>query len=285
MSKPANKRIALFIGITIGLGVLSIWFTVHYTRNQLSDRALEQAVLVAQAINKERLINLKGNVDDINSQDYIRLKEQLFQIRHTHKKCRFLYLLGRKNDGAVFFFLDSQRPDSKDYALPGLVYEEVSDEYLHVFDSGQQQTVGPVTDRWGTLITSLVPIYGPENKQIAVLGMDINADKWDRTILVHCMLPASLTLLIVLLIVFIILLNHSGQINKMQYEKLKEATQQVKTLSGFLPICASCKKIRNDKGYWSQVETYIQHHSEAKFSHSICPECAKKLYPELYENK
>lgn len=67
-------------------------------------------------------------------------------------------------------------------------------------------------------------------------------------------------------------------------EELQEALARVKTLSGLLPICASCKKIRDDKGYWNQIETYIEAHSEADFSHSICPECARKLYPELYHN-
>ena len=67
-------------------------------------------------------------------------------------------------------------------------------------------------------------------------------------------------------------------------EELQEALARVKTLSGLLPICASCKKIRDDKGYWNQIETYIEAHSEADFSHSICPECARKLYPELYNN-
>jgi membrane protein implicated in regulation of membrane protease activity len=70
--------------------------------------------------------------------------------------------------------------------------------------------------------------------------------------------------------------------------ELEDALSKVKTLSGFLPICASCKKIRDDNGYWNQIEAYIQTHSDAEFSHGICPECAKKLYPDFYscdENK
>ncbi len=63
--------------------------------------------------------------------------------------------------------------------------------------------------------------------------------------------------------------------------ELTDALNTVKTLSGLLPICASCKKIRDDKGYWNQIEAYIQTHSEAEFSHSICPACAKKLYPDI----
>ena len=69
--------------------------------------------------------------------------------------------------------------------------------------------------------------------------------------------------------------------------ELKDALRKVKTLSGLLPICASCKKIRDDNGYWNQIESYIKTHSEAEFSHSICPDCAKKLYPDidLYDQK
>lgn len=60
--------------------------------------------------------------------------------------------------------------------------------------------------------------------------------------------------------------------------------EEIKTLKGILPICARCKKIRNDKNYWEQIELYIQNHSEVEFSHGICPDCAKELYPEFYNN-
>jgi hypothetical protein len=64
--------------------------------------------------------------------------------------------------------------------------------------------------------------------------------------------------------------------------QLQEALSEVKQLSGLLPICASCKNIRDDKGYWNQIESYIKERSEAEFSHGLCPDCAKKLYPNLY---
>lgn len=66
--------------------------------------------------------------------------------------------------------------------------------------------------------------------------------------------------------------------------ELHKALSELKTLSGLLPICASCKKIRDDKGYWNQIEAYIRERSEAEFSHSICPECAQRLYAELAKN-
>jgi hypothetical protein len=67
--------------------------------------------------------------------------------------------------------------------------------------------------------------------------------------------------------------------------ELRGALAQVKTLNGLLPICASCKKIRDDQGYWNQLEDYISSHSSATFSHGICPGCAKKLYPEYFKHK
>ncbi len=67
--------------------------------------------------------------------------------------------------------------------------------------------------------------------------------------------------------------------------QLEHSTKEIKKLRGFLPICANCKKIRDDKGYWTQVEVYISSHSETEFSHGICPECAERLYPQLYRKE
>jgi len=80
---------------------------------------------------------------------------------------------------------------------------------------------------------------------------------------------------------FSILLKRSNAELISQKEKLETALFKIKTLSGLLPICSSCKKIRDDQGYWNQIEEYIGERSDACFSHGICPECAKKLYPDI----
>ncbi|MBF0467711.1 MAG: hypothetical protein HQK61_02305 [Desulfamplus sp.] len=67
--------------------------------------------------------------------------------------------------------------------------------------------------------------------------------------------------------------------------ELLTSMDEIKTLRGIIPICASCKKIRDDKGIWEQIETYIRAHSDAEFSHGICPECIKSLYPEYTDGK
>jgi PAS domain S-box-containing protein len=91
----------------------------------------------------------------------------------------------------------------------------------------------------------------------------------------------------------IIILNDVTEQKRSEAEReklifeLQNALDEVKTLSGLLPICSSCKKIRNDKGYWEFLERYITEHSDATFTHSICPDCAEKLYPGLniYKDK
>ncbi len=65
---------------------------------------------------------------------------------------------------------------------------------------------------------------------------------------------------------------------KQTRKNLEDTVDELKLLSGLLPICASCKKIRDDKGYWNRIEFYIEKHSEAQFSHGICEECSDKLY-------
>jgi PAS domain-containing protein len=87
----------------------------------------------------------------------------------------------------------------------------------------------------------------------------------------------------------IMVIRNIDQRKKMEKEResliqdLNEALASIKTLRGLIPTCASCKRIRNSKGNWEQMEFYIQNHSDAKFSHGLCPLCAKKLYPDIYE--
>ncbi len=84
------------------------------------------------------------------------------------------------------------------------------------------------------------------------------------------------------------LMEHNAELveKNEQLERLLKTNQkamaEIKALRGILPICSNCKKIRNDEGYWMAIELYISQHSEAEFSHGVCTDCAKTLYPDLY---
>ncbi len=75
------------------------------------------------------------------------------------------------------------------------------------------------------------------------------------------------------------------QVREQLIHELQDALDKVKTLSGLIPICCYCNRIRDDKGYWNEIADYISKHSEAEFSHGFCPECAKKHYPKYYKKE
>ncbi len=77
--------------------------------------------------------------------------------------------------------------------------------------------------------------------------------------------------------------NHFNSSLGNKNKELNKALSEIKQLKGIIPICSACKKIRDDKGFWQQVESYVRDHSQAEFSHGICPECVVKLYPEYFE--
>ena len=79
-------------------------------------------------------------------------------------------------------------------------------------------------------------------------------------------------------------IDRSQQERKVANEKLEAALSEVKELSGLLPICSSCKKVRDDQGYWGLIESYIERHSKAKFTHGLCPECAQAARRDIEQN-
>ena len=105
----------------------------------------------------------------------------------------------------------------------------------------------------GTVLTSKVPLRDKEGRVFGLLG--ICTDITDR--------------------------KKMELENESLIRELKDAISKVKTLGGLLPICSNCKKIRDDKGYWNKLEGYLREHSDASFTHSICPQCKEKLYPQL----
>jgi len=204
-----NKSLLAVIIVTVCAGFLLIWQIAENLNNNAKQSLRDQVRTVAQSINPQRLKMLSGKATDVDLPDYARIKQQLYNIRTTNDACKFLYILAyNKNNNDVYFFIDSQSMDSEDYAPPGLVYDEVTDEFRAAVKAGVETFVGPVTDRWGTIVTAMAPLHHPDTGEvIAMLGMDVEADEWHTYIAGLSVMPISLTILATILLILTVFLK------------------------------------------------------------------------------
>lgn len=191
------RLLALLLAILI-TGTLFTRWTVFQTDRGMRRSLLQQTQLVGQSISiEDHLKALSGTEADLDNLHYLRLKEQLTAVRSSDPLCRFVYLMGRKADGTIFFFVDSEPAGSKDYSPPGQIYEEVSAGFRRVFDTKTAAVVGPIPDRWGVWVTALDPMTDPgTGKLVAVLAMDIDAHVWKWDLAARTVLPAGLMLVL-----------------------------------------------------------------------------------------
>jgi signal transduction histidine kinase/DNA-binding response OmpR family regulator len=191
----------ILLGAVIVAGVLCAWRLSIRADEEMRRELLWQARLAAEAVNLQHVKALSGTEADEDSPAYVRLKEQFVALRAVQKQCRFIYLLGRKAEGTVFFFVDSEPEESAEAIPPGQIYTEVPPGYLHSFDTQKSLVDGPVTDRWGTWVSALVPLLDPNTGElVTVLGMDIDARNWKKSILLRAVLPVGLAAFALLLI-------------------------------------------------------------------------------------
>ena len=129
--------------------------------------------MLAQSVPPSHVARLSGNLSDLPSTVYLRLKSQLAAFRNSRPGVRFAYLMGRRSSGDLFFFVDNEPPDSPDYSPPGDPYPEANNDHLDVFRRGADNVVGPVSDRWGRFVSALVPIFDSAH---AVHGLALPSD-------------------------------------------------------------------------------------------------------------
>ncbi len=169
-------------------------------------------------------------------------------------------VLGTKRHWRAFY--DTERP-----CLSDLIIDHQFDNIPDYYDVSRKSNLladGWYAERWYSdlgdkrryIIFDAAPIYDRKGRVIAVIEtlQDITKRKL------------------------------AEETNERIADELKKAVDKIRVLSGMLPICSACKKIRDDGGYWNRIESYIEMHSEAEFSHSLCPVCAKRLYPEFFDD-
>ena len=154
-------KAAVLLAIIV-TGALFTWWTVIRADRELREDLLQQTHQLARTVDVDRIINLSDGAAHLTKPDYVQLKKQLATACSINPQCRFVNLLGRRADGALFFFMDSEAAGSNDYSPPGQIYSEAPEDYHRVFVTHDATTVGPHTDHRGTWVSGLVPIHSPQ---------------------------------------------------------------------------------------------------------------------------
>ncbi len=180
---------AVFLAL-VGLSAAHLWWTAQRLDRRMRDGLLQQAQLIAAAINWDRLDALSGTEADLGAPEYEQLKAQLAQTRSIIPRCRFLYLMGQNDGGEIFFYVDSEPAGSEDESPPGQIYAEATEADIRVFTEGLASVQGPYPDRWGVWISAFVPIHDPRTGDVAAaFGMDIDASDWRALIRSNLIAP------------------------------------------------------------------------------------------------
>jgi len=283
-----HKRVILlivimaFVSMIIGIITISILYQTAFNE--------EKARLIETARSQARLIEAIARFDAIYSKNYPHGSREatLSQIMTAHEHYKGFgktgeFTLAMKEGDEIVFLLTKRQNITQNREK--ISFDSELAEPMRMALSGHSGALVGLDYRGVRVLAAYEPV--------AELHLGIVAKIDLAEIREPFMKAAAISGLIGMILVFlgaIFFLRISNPLIKHLIEnnrKLEDALSQVKLLSGFLPICSSCKRIRDDKGYWNQIESYIRDHSEAEFSHGICPECAKKLYPEinLYKRK
>ena len=277
-----RRRVLLLIGImTIlvfvveGVSIGLLYRTaLNETRARLEETAKSQA----------SLINAVSRFDKEYSNDYPKgsWEATLSQIVDAHEYYRGFGETGEftlsRRDGDMIVFLLSHRHYDLENPKP-VPFDSNLAEPMRLALQGKSGTVIGLDYRGEMVMAAYEPV-----KEMG-LGIVAKIDLSEvREPFIKAGIVSSVIGIIVLITGSALFIRvTSPLITKLRdtISKLETALKNVKVLKGLIPICASCKKIRDDKGYWNNLESYIKVHSDADFTHGLCPECAKKLYPEI----
>jgi PAS domain S-box-containing protein len=185
------KMTILYLPICIILTILiSGWALTNSTSSNFDQSRkhnfLHLAIVSSTTINNSQITSLTGTLADLEDENYTQIKKQLMNLRRNlnldgyKENCRFIYLIGMRND-KVFFIADSEPENSSDISFPGDIYDEASEQIVKCFSDGLPIVEGPTTDRWGKWITGVAAIRDRSGKVIALLGIDTDAKKWQRS--------------------------------------------------------------------------------------------------------
>jgi PAS domain S-box-containing protein len=250
----------LFFGsafvIWMVFGALYIQNTWTTSNRKTSEKALKNASTIALSLNGETMNRLRAIPEDEGTTAYRDIKKRLIDLRIVLKEVRFMYIFQQKGD-KLFFVIDSEQADSKDYSPPGQEYTEATAIDKQPFRDGKSLITSPSTDRWGTWVSVLVPIRNRETGEItSEFGMDYPADMWHKEAIAKTSQALFFALAILLLLIaFYIVIKKNLALKKTitdrkrAEEALQESEQTFKSLFEKGPVgIAYHRMIYDDSG-------------------------------------
>lgn len=203
-------------------GAIYILKSWNYYKQHAEEQAIGLAASAEAFIPAELVSKLEVNLKDIEKIEYNKLKDSLIKFKERNKGVRFAYLY-TQIDGEIYFMVDSETPDSDGYSPPGQLYPEATPQDFQPFIDGKTIMTAPVTDRWGTWVSVLVPVMDPATgKVIAVLGADYPAAQWRQDAVDHVLYITGVILSFVLLLVAIywVLIKNEAQDKMLRRQKI-----------------------------------------------------------------
>ncbi len=174
-------KIISFVIILLALSLFS-WFVIQHANKQLRKYFIREIDTIASTIDFSQVKNLTGTKADFDTSAYRSLKKQFYYVEKAYKKSEYIYLIGRKTNGKLFFFIDNFPSKSSKFHLPGQIHNDIP-EIIKVFDLKKGIAIGPTASHSGEKMTILVPIFDHSNRKlIAVFGMDIKIPGWNITV-------------------------------------------------------------------------------------------------------
>lgn len=190
----------MVVALVLVVGALA-WLLARNAERDLRQQFLESVELIARSLPLEEIRALEGTPRDSEAVVYQRLKAQFEIVQQHLTHCRFVYLVGRRADGRVFFFLDGEPAHSPNYRPPGQIFEEAPAGFHGVFQRWTPMTVGPFTDRWGTWVSALVPVpAGRKDGVLVVFGADMDIEVRKRQVFQKVLIPATLFTMLILVL-------------------------------------------------------------------------------------
>ena len=217
--------------LAAGLWVLFTGWTVQFAERQMRSELLTQTTLIARAIDTEHVQGLTGTEADVNSPNYLQLKTQFASLMKASESYRFIYLMGSRDDGTLFFFVDDSAVGSEDEAPAGMIYDDAPDGFRRVLKTGRSEIVGPFTDRWGTYVSGCVVVTDPKSGQtLAALAVDFRADDWTLHAVSRAAIPALLGLALLITVGMSLATYHHFLCLKRTQESLCESEMRLNKL-------------------------------------------------------